>query len=56
MDKERLLKKEIGLWIDRREAILVILTDGEEEIRRIASSSEKYLATACAALLRLALY
>jgi hypothetical protein len=41
MDKESLLKKEIGLWIDRREAILVILTDGEEEIRHIASSSEK---------------
>jgi hypothetical protein len=43
MDKESLLKKEIGLWIDRREAILVILTDGEEEIRHIASSSEKYI-------------
>jgi hypothetical protein len=42
MDKESLMKKEIGLWIDRREAILVILTDGEEEIRHIASSSEKY--------------
>ena len=35
------MTKEIGLWIDRREAILVILTDGEEEIRHIASSSEK---------------
>ena len=37
------MSKEIGLWIDRREAILVILTDGEEEIRHIASSSEKYV-------------
>jgi hypothetical protein len=37
------MKKEIGLWIDRREAVLVILTDGEEEIRHIASSSEKYI-------------
>ena len=36
------MTKEIGLWIDRREAILVILTDGEEEIRHIAASSEKY--------------
>lgn len=36
------MKKEIGLWIDRREAILVILTEGEEEIRHIVSSSEKY--------------
>jgi len=26
-----------------REAILVILTDGEEEIRHIASSNEKYI-------------
>ena len=37
------MKKEIGLWIDRREAVLVILTDAEEEIRHIASSSEKYI-------------
>ena len=37
------MKKEVGLWIDRREAILVILTDGKEEIRHIASSSEKYI-------------
>jgi stalled ribosome rescue protein Dom34 len=42
MDKESRMKKEIGLWIDRREAILVILTDGEEEIRHIPSSSETY--------------
>ena len=39
MDKERWMTKEIGLWIDRREAILVILKDGEEEIRHIPSSS-----------------
>ena len=37
------MKKEVGLWIDRREAILVILTDGEEEIRHIASRDEKYI-------------
>ena len=37
------MKKEIGLWIDRREAILVILTEGVEEIRHITSSSEKYI-------------
>lgn len=36
------MKKEIGLWIDRREAVIVILTDGEEEIRHIPSGSEKY--------------
>lgn len=38
------MKKEIGVWIDRQEAILVILTDGEEEIRHIPSSSVKYTA------------
>ena len=36
------MKKEIGVWIDRQEAILVILTDGEEEIRHIHSGSVKY--------------
>ncbi|HEX5836400.1 MAG TPA: DUF5661 family protein [Anaerolineales bacterium] len=38
------MKKEIGVWIDRQEAILVILTNGEEEIRHIPSSSVKYTA------------
>ena len=37
------MKKEIGLWIDRREAIIVILTEGEEEIKHVTSSSEKYI-------------
>ena len=36
------MKKQIGLWIDRREAILVVLTDGEEEIRHIPSSHMEY--------------
>src|SRR5512147_1914347 len=42
VDKESLMKKEIGLWIDRREAIIVILTEGEEEIKHITSSGETY--------------
>ena len=42
VDKDSLMKKEIGLWIDRREAIIVILTEGEEEIRHITSSSNTY--------------
>ena len=33
------MKKEIGLWIDHREAIIVILTDGGEEIKHIASNN-----------------
>jgi stalled ribosome rescue protein Dom34 len=37
------MKKEIGLWIDHREATIVILSDGEEEIRRIHSSNGKHI-------------
>ncbi len=37
------MKKEVGLWLDHREAIIVILTDGGEEIKRIASSSGKHM-------------
>ena len=37
------MKKEIGLWIDHREAIIVILTDGGEEIKHITSGSGKHI-------------
>jgi hypothetical protein len=37
------MKKEIGLWIDHREAIIVILTDGGEEIKHITSSNGKHV-------------
>jgi len=37
------MKKEIGLWIDHREATIVILTDDGEEIKRIASNSGKHI-------------
>lgn len=37
------MKKEIGLWIDHREAIIVILTDGGEEIKHIISNSGKHI-------------
>src|SRR3990172_12734034 len=43
MHKESLMKKEIGLWIDHREAIIVILTDGGEETRHITSGSGKHI-------------
>jgi hypothetical protein len=43
MNKESRMKKEIGLWIDHREAVLVILTEGTEEIRHITSSDEKHI-------------
>ncbi len=37
------MKKEIGLWIDHREATIVILTDGEEEIKHLISNNEKHI-------------
>jgi hypothetical protein len=35
------MKKETGLWIDHREAVIVMVTDGGEEIKRIKSNLEK---------------
>jgi len=43
MDKESLLKKQIGLWIDHRKAIIVTITDAGEEIKKIASNMEKHI-------------
>ena len=37
------MKKEIGLWVDHREATIVILLDGEEEIKHIISNSGKHI-------------
>ena len=34
------MRKEVGLWIDHRQAIVVIVTDEGEEIRRITSNME----------------
>ena len=35
------MKKEVGLWIDHRKAVIVILNDGQEEINEITSHMEK---------------
>jgi hypothetical protein len=37
------MQKEIGLWIDHREAIIVILTDGREEIKHTLSGNAKHI-------------
>ncbi|HEX2622508.1 MAG TPA: hypothetical protein VHL11_20250 [Phototrophicaceae bacterium] len=37
------MKKEIGLWIDHREAVVVSLLDQSEEIKRIISNMEKHV-------------
>jgi hypothetical protein len=40
-DKEYFMEKNIGLWIDHREAVIVVVTDKDEQITRIKSDSEK---------------
>ncbi|MBN2202095.1 hypothetical protein JW777_09100 [bacterium] len=35
------MKKQVGLWIDHRKAVLVIITDGREEKKLILSNTEK---------------
>jgi hypothetical protein len=43
MDKESPMKREIGLWIDHRNAVIVIITDEGEEIKIIESNMEKHV-------------
>ena len=35
------MKREVGLWIDHRQAVIVILTDEGEETRLIKSNTKK---------------
>lgn len=37
------MKKEIGLWIDHRQAVIVILSEAGEEIQKITSDMEKHV-------------
>ena len=37
------MKKEIGLWIDHRKAVIVIVTEAGEEIKEITSNMEKHV-------------
>ena len=37
------MKKKIGLWIDNREAVIVRLTDEDEQIIRVISDAEKQI-------------
>lgn len=36
------MKKQIGLWIDHKNAVIVIIKDGEEELKKITSDMEKH--------------
>jgi hypothetical protein len=42
-EKECVMKKKTGLWIDHREAVIVVLTDNGEQITRIKSDAEKQI-------------
>jgi hypothetical protein len=37
------MKKQAGLWIDHRKAVIVIVTDEGEETKEIASNMEKHV-------------
>jgi hypothetical protein len=37
------MKKNIGLWIDHRKAVIVIVTEAGEELKKIASNMEKHV-------------
>jgi hypothetical protein len=43
MDEENCMKKNIGLWIDHRKAVIVIITDEGEELKKITSNMEKHV-------------
>lgn len=35
------MKQKVGLWIDHRESVIVIVTDEREETKRITSNMDK---------------
>jgi hypothetical protein len=37
------MKSEIGLWIDHRQAVIVVVTEAGEETKRIISNMEKHV-------------
>ena len=37
------MKKKIGLWIDHRKAVIVIVTEEGEELKKITSNMEKHI-------------
>jgi len=37
------MTKEAGIWIDHRKAVIITLTDGEQETKQIQSNMEKHV-------------
>ena len=42
INKENAVNKQAGLWIDHRKAVIVLITDEGEEVKKIASGMEKH--------------
>jgi hypothetical protein len=40
---EKAMKNKVGLWIDHRKAVIVIVSDKGEEIQQITSGMEKHV-------------
>ncbi len=43
INKEKYMKKKVGLWIDHRKTVIVFLAGEEEEIKVIKSNVEKHI-------------
>jgi hypothetical protein len=43
IEKKNFIIKEIGLWIDHRKAVVVIVSDKGEEVKEITSHMEKHV-------------
>jgi hypothetical protein len=41
--KEKIMNKQVGLWIDHRKAVNVMITDEGEEVKKIVSGMEKHV-------------
>ena len=37
------MSKQVGLWIDHRKAVIVLITDEGEEVKKIVSGMEKHV-------------
>ena len=37
------MNKRVGLWIDHKKAVIVMIKDGDEELKKISSNMEKHV-------------
>ena len=43
INREKCMKKKVGLWIDHRKAVIIFLTGEKEEIKMVKSNVEKQI-------------